>query len=68
MKPTIFGTDAYQLFINLGTVFGSFAFFIAKYRRTKRIGQSFFSLAVCLAIFGNQRGGGLSGKAGPGKI
>ena len=52
MKPTIFGTDSYQLFINLGTVFGSFAFFIAKYRRTKRIGQSFFSLAGCLAIFG----------------
>lgn len=52
MKPTIFGLSAYHLFINLGIVFGSLAFFIVKYRRTKSIKKSVFGLAICLAVFG----------------
>lgn len=52
MKPTIFGLDTYYLFINLGIVFGSAAFLIIKYRKTKNIKQSFLSLVICLAVFG----------------
>lgn len=41
-----------ELFINLGTVFGSLAFIFVMYKKTKSIRQAVLNLIICLALFG----------------